>query len=114
MINFTVNYQSFLNFMQYYGVFLLSKDNLLRNTLLARISCSVSCNLLEGAKSLFRECNLLHTFLAKSSNMHSGITSWNSHRKPVRTFRHHHLEPCSFVRFTILSNGDVGDREDLL
>jgi len=36
--------------MQYSNVLLLSKDNLLRNTLQTRISNLFSCNILEGAK----------------------------------------------------------------
>ena len=47
-INFTVNYPSFLNFMQYSAVLLLSKDNLWRNTPQARTSNSFSCNGLGG------------------------------------------------------------------
>jgi hypothetical protein len=48
----TVNYQSFLNFIQYSNVLLLSEDNLLRNMLQTRISNSFSCNILEGASRI--------------------------------------------------------------
>ncbi|MDP3395041.1 MAG: hypothetical protein Q8S57_00005, partial [Methanoregula sp.] len=56
---FTVEYQLFLNFTQFPDVLLLSNDNLLRNTLQARISNSFWCNILEGATGILFKKGLM-------------------------------------------------------